>query len=88
MAVPQLKQETFFLIAWILMAASVFGSLINIVMNWAISNIGIKISMVSGVLFNLLLTVLFLSMWVGQKKTEIKDNPELDEFIKSLQKGG
>ena len=86
MPVPQIKQETFFLVAWILMAASVFGSLINSILSWAAYNIGGKIVAVSGILFNVLLFLLFLSMWVGQTKTVIKDDPELEKYLKSLSK--
>lgn len=84
MPVPQIKQETFFLVAWILMAASVIGSVINSIMSWAMYNIGGKIVAVSGILFNVLLFLLFLSMWVGQTKTSIKDDPELEKYLKSL----
>lgn len=86
MPIPQLKQETFFLMAWILMGVSVIGNVISLSMNWATSNIGNRISSISMMLFNLLLMVLFLSMWIGQTKTKVKDSPELEAYLQTLEK--
>lgn len=82
-----ISMPTFYKAGTILFSVSVVGILINIYIQWDISNIGNKISMFSGLIFQCFLVALFLTLYKQFSKPKIIDAPELDSFLQEL-KGG
>jgi hypothetical protein len=73
--------KIFYLIGAILMIFGVLGSLVNLFIIWEVSNIGVKISVIStGVLFNFLLTAFFFYMYKQTPDMTINNN-ELDNLL-------
>jgi len=85
---PQITTLQFYKYGIILFLISVLGSIINISIQWAYINIGIKISLFGNLLFQILLLILFIGLYIQTKKQEqttVIENPEIDKFLKELQ---
>ncbi len=79
----------FYLIAGSLMSISVLGQIWNLYTLWDNLTMGAKVSGIAGgVLFNLLLVVLFFGMYKMMPSTNqsIIDNPEMDKYLQELSK--
>lgn len=83
------------MIAFILMIIAVFGQIWNLTIIWDNITIGTKVSSIAGgVLFNLLLALLFIGLWKMTPKVNggmtlssseiITDNKDLDMLLKSM----
>jgi len=72
----------------ILFSMGIIGAGINAKMQWAMINLGGKISMVASFFFQCLLLTLFLTLYFQIKKQnnqpQVIDNPEIDNFLKEL----
>lgn len=82
-----LDMKQFYLIAGVLMLISFGGQIWNLAIIWNLATIGAKIStLAGGVLFNLLLSALFLGLWYKMPKTPdmVVDNNELDKLMEEL----
>lgn len=80
-----ISMDKFYLIGSILFGAGVIGSAINAKIQWVALNIGGKISMVGSALFQIMLMVLFIGLYLQiRKQNKLVNNPAVDEFIKEL----
>jgi len=67
------------------MGVSTIGSIWNLFIIWNIISIGAKIaSVASGVLFQLLMAVVFLGLYKSTPQLEVNDS-KLDELVKELE---
>lgn len=79
--------RTFYKIGAVLMCISTLGALMNLLIIWNISNIGVKIStLFGGVLFTFLLFLFFAYMY-KQTPDAIIDDSDVDMLIKQIQGG-
>lgn len=89
-----INMRKFYLIAGILMGISVLGQIWNLYLTWGLITTGAKVSGIAGgVLFNLLLTILFFGFYKltpdmnlnsSEHFDKIIDNKDLDKLLKEL----
>jgi len=80
-----ISMETFYKFASLLLGISLAGSAISAKIQWVDLNFGAKISIIGNFLFQVLLFILFLGLYIQIKKQpKIINNPELDNFLNEL----
>lgn len=82
-----ISMKQFYLYASILMVVSVIFNIWNLVSAWALMNLPAKFSFIFGnIFFQLLLIGMFIGMYRVTPDMILKDNPELDDVLKKLEK--
>ena len=87
-AMAQFDMRTYFHIAAYLMGIVAVGSTYSAIVMWRLMDLGAKVSRVAGILFNILLVVLFIYlMYMQPKKSDVEDaQSKMKGFMEDLEK--
>jgi len=84
-----ISMPTFYKFGSVLFFFGAIGAVINLKMQWALINVGGKISMFSSFLFQLLILGLFLTLYFQIRKQptapqKVVESPEIEAFLNNL----
>lgn len=84
-----IDMRKFYLVGGILFIIVVLANSYSLVVTWGNLNIGAKVSSIAGgLLFNLLLCLMFFSLYkmTPNSNMNIAESPDLDSFLQEVQK--